>query len=109
MHKHESPGEGRAALRGHDSAPAGYLPLLACAEPHPHRISRADDCSPDFWNNYEKDIKLVKELGSNCFRFSFEWGKLEPKLGEWDEAAFKRYEEIIMCLLVCATGLRSPA
>mmetsp|Transcript_47927 Transcript_47927/g.120006 ORF Transcript_47927/g.120006 Transcript_47927/m.120006 type:complete len:480 (-) Transcript_47927:368-1807(-) len=70
-----------------------------CWRPRVHKHESPDDCSPDFWNNYEKDIKLVKELGSNCFRFSFEWGKLEPKLGEWDEAAFKRYEEIIMCLL----------
>mmetsp|Transcript_28300 Transcript_28300/g.67275 ORF Transcript_28300/g.67275 Transcript_28300/m.67275 type:complete len:455 (-) Transcript_28300:91-1455(-) len=57
-----------------------------------------DDCSPDFWNNYEDDIRLVKSLGSNCFRFSFEWGRLEPERGMWDESAFERYSDILDCL-----------
>eukprot|EP00951_Prasinocladus_malaysianus_P038661 scaffold426306_cov41-Prasinocladus_malaysianus.AAC.1 len=59
--------------------------------------------SPDFWNKYESDIQLVKNLGSNCFRFSFEWGRLEPERDMWDESAFQRYSEIIDCLEVRTT------
>ena len=51
----------------------------------------------------QEDIKLVKGLGSNCFRFSFEWGRLEPGQGKWDESAFQRYSEILDCLDVSAS------
>lgn len=44
----------------------------------------------------------MKGLGSNCFRFSFEWGRLEPSRACWDESAFQRYSEILECLEVRA-------
>mmetsp|Transcript_38674 Transcript_38674/g.109357 ORF Transcript_38674/g.109357 Transcript_38674/m.109357 type:complete len:410 (-) Transcript_38674:307-1536(-) len=46
----------------------------------------------------QEDIKLVKGLGSNCFRFSFEWARLEPTQDVWDESAFQRYSDILDCL-----------
>lgn len=40
---------------------------------------------------YENHLKLAKSLGTNSFRFSFEWSRLEPTgPGMWDAAAAKR-------------------
>lgn len=41
-------------------------------------------------NRYETDIKLAAELGSNSFRFTFEWARIEPQRGIIDEAAIQR-------------------
>ena len=39
---------------------------------------------------YEEDIKNTKQLGCNCFRFSFEWARLEPSKGNIDQSAIER-------------------
>lgn len=49
------------------------------------------------WRLYHKDIKLLKNLGCNAYRFSIEWSKVEPKPGKWDKEALDHY------LKVCET------
>ena len=53
--------------------------------------------SNDFWNLYEDDIKLAAStLGTNSFRFSFEWARIEPKgPGIVDQAAVDRYSHCL--------------
>ena len=48
--------------------------------------------SNNFWELYEDDIKLAATtLGTNSFRFSFEWARIEPKgPGKVDQAAVDR-------------------
>ena len=55
-------------------------------------LASAWKTSNDFWNLYEADIKLAKEtLGTNSFRFSFEWSRIEPKApGQVDQSAVER-------------------
>lgn len=48
----------------------------------------------DFWNNYKNDIKLVKELGCNAFRLSVEWSIIEPREGEFNQAAIDHYRDL---------------
>ena len=33
----------------------------------------------DQWNRYPEDIKLMKELGTNSYRFSLSWSKIMPQ------------------------------
>ncbi|KAL3135656.1 hypothetical protein ABBQ38_006135 [Trebouxia sp. C0009 RCD-2024] len=54
--------------------------------------------SSDFWNNYEQDIRLAKELGSNAFRLSLEWSRIMPSKGHIDQAAVKRYHQMFDCI-----------
>jgi beta-glucosidase len=54
----------------------------------------------DHWNRYKEDIRLMKELSLNAYRFSVEWSKIEPKQGCFDEAALDHYEQVIDELLV---------
>ena len=53
----------------------------------------------DHWNRYKEDIRLMKELSLNAYRFSVEWSKIEPRPGEFDEAALDHYEQVIDELL----------
>ncbi len=38
----------------------------------------------DHWNRYPNDIKLMKDLGVNHYRFSIEWSKIEPQNGNYN-------------------------
>jgi beta-glucosidase len=52
----------------------------------------------DHWNRFREDIALMKDLGVGAYRFSVEWSRLEPQRGAWDEAAARRYHEILDAL-----------
>ncbi|HSX35828.1 MAG TPA: glycoside hydrolase family 1 protein [Patescibacteria group bacterium] len=49
----------------------------------------------DHYNRYAEDFALIKKLGLNTFRFGIEWSRVEPREGEWDQAAIKHYHEYI--------------
>ncbi len=59
---------------------------------------RAGICC-DHWNRYKEDIRLMKELSLNSYRFSVEWSKIEPKQGEFDETTLDHYERVVDELL----------
>ena len=52
----------------------------------------------DFWNLYEEDIQRAADLGSNAFRLSVEWGRIEPMKGQIDAESVARYHAILDCL-----------
>lgn len=54
--------------------------------------------SCDFWNRYEEDLERARALGSNCFRLSLEWHRIEPAKGQIDEAAVQRYHDMFECM-----------
>lgn len=47
---------------------------------------------------YKKDLKLLKELGVNAYRFSIEWSRIQPAENHWDLEAIRRYQEIVQLL-----------
>jgi len=58
--------------------------------PVPYRSASA--C--EHWIRYKKDIKLMKDLGFNSYRFSVSWGKVEPVEGEFNQEALSHYEDV---------------
>lgn len=54
--------------------------------------------SADYWNRYDEDHDLMKQLGLQCFRLGVEWAKIEPEDGHFDLAAVKRYRQILQSL-----------
>ena len=40
-----------------------------------------------WWQNAEADLDRMAELGQNAHRLSLEWSRIEPREGQWDEAA----------------------
>lgn len=52
----------------------------------------------DHFHRYKDDLKLLKELGVNAYRFSLEWSRIQPRENAWDEKAIAHYQEIINIL-----------
>ena len=42
---------------------------------------------------YEEDLKLLKKLNLNTFRFSIEWSRIEPEEGQWNAEALEHYRQ----------------
>jgi len=60
------------------------------------------DATPDVTNHYhlyKEDLKLLKELGVNAYRFSIEWSRIQPREYVWDEEAIAHYQEIVDILI----------
>jgi len=47
----------------------------------------------DEWHRVPEDVRLMKSLGANAYRFSIEWSRLEPQQGTWDDAAWVHYQD----------------
>lgn len=43
------------------------------------------------WSHFEKDIAALKKIGVTHYRFSVEWARVEPRKGEFNEEAIRRY------------------
>lgn len=48
-----------------------------------------------FWSEPEVELDIAKDLGVDVFRLSFDWHRLCPREGVWDEKAADRYLEIL--------------
>lgn len=48
----------------------------------------------DHWNRYKEDIKLMKQLGINSYRFSIEWSKVQPEEGIFDQEVINHYIDL---------------
>lgn len=58
------------------------------------RVQEESGIACDHWNRYKDDIQLLKKTGANSYRFSIEWSKVEPKEGEFDQAALQHYADV---------------
>lgn len=48
----------------------------------------------DAWTRYEEDADLARAAGSNAFRFSISWSRVEPRPGHFDDVALERYRRL---------------
>lgn len=51
--------------------------------------------SCDSWNNIERDIDYMKQIKLNSYRFSFSWEAIEPRQGEYNQAAIDHYHKLL--------------
>ena len=51
------------------------------------------------WELYKEDIRILKELKHQAYRFSIEWSRIEPAQGVHDEEALNRYLEQLRLLI----------
>ena len=49
----------------------------------------------DSWSRYESDADLARNAGANAFRFSVSWSRVEPREGQFDFAALRRYRKLV--------------
>lgn len=67
----------------------------------PGTISHGDrpDVCCDSYHRVEEDVRLLKELGVNSYRFSFSWSRIIPDgLGEVNPAGIAYYKKLIALL-----------
>ncbi|WPC39204.1 glycoside hydrolase family 1 protein [Clostridium sp. JS66] len=56
----------------------------------------SSEVASDFYHKYKEDIKLMKEIGHNSFRFSISWSRLIPDgTGRINEKAVAFYNNVI--------------
>jgi beta-glucosidase len=61
---------------------------------HERRFTRAG-AACDFENRFEEDLDRARALGTNAFRLSIEWSRVEPREGERDAGAVRYYERLL--------------
>jgi beta-glucosidase len=63
----------------------------------PGKIRDGSDATKavDGWNRARDDVRLMKELGVNSYRFSVAWNRIEPEKGRIDEDALRHYGDLI--------------
>jgi beta-glucosidase len=57
------------------------------------REPSGDAC--DHYRLYRQDLKMLKELGLNAYRFSIEWARVEPEEGYISKAALRHYGDVL--------------
>jgi len=53
----------------------------------------------DSFHRYPDDIRLVRDLGFQAYRFSIEWARIEPEEGQFSRAALDHYRRMLACCL----------
>ncbi len=51
------------------------------------------------WQKWQEDFALLKTLDLNAYRFSMDWGRVEPQPGQFDEHALDQYSRMVDRLL----------
>jgi len=59
-----------------------------------HKAGKATD----FYNRFEEDILLAKDMGVNSFRVSIEWSRIEPRQGVIDQEQVAYYKNLIQTI-----------
>jgi beta-glucosidase len=49
----------------------------------------------DHWSRYREDLAELAASGQNAHRFSVEWSRVEPREGEFDQAALAHYADVV--------------
>ncbi|MGD9099911.1 MAG: family 1 glycosylhydrolase [Anaerolineae bacterium] len=60
---------------------------------------RSSRVACNWWQDAAPDLDRLADMGQNALRLSLEWSRIEPREGQWDDAALDRYRELL-------TGLR---
>ncbi|MFC1845539.1 glycoside hydrolase family 1 protein [Candidatus Dependentiae bacterium] len=70
------------------------------------RMPEPSGAACDQWNRYKQDVQLIRNIHLNEYRFSIEWGNVEPEPGVFDLEVLRHYRDL--CDELIANGI-SPA
>lgn len=63
---------------------------------HSSFVEKSGD-AVDHYHRFKEDIELMKSVGLNAYRFSIEWGRIEPEEGKYSQEAVQHYREVLKC------------
>lgn len=52
----------------------------------------------DHYKRYQEDIKIMKDLNLNAYRFSIDWARVEPKEGKFSKKEIQHYLDVVTSL-----------
>jgi len=55
--------------------------------------------SVEHWDRFFDDVPLINRLGATAYRLSIEWARVEPRRGQWDDAAWNGYRARLEALV----------
>ncbi len=67
--------------------------LAEHVKPTIYKEPSGDAC--DQYHRFRDDIRLMSQLGLNCYRFSLEWARIEPEEGEFSAAELDHYRRVL--------------
>ena len=71
-----------------------------CATPGKVEGGHTGDIACDHYHRFEEDVKMMKELGLQAYRFSIAWPRIQPDgKGEINQEGIDFYNRLIDCLL----------
>ena len=62
------------------------------------KIAEPSGLACDQYHLFREDFHLARSLGHTAHRFSLEWSRFEPSDGQWNEEAFRHYDEVFDAL-----------
>lgn len=62
------------------------------------RAKEPSGAACDQYRRFREDFDLAKQLGHTAHRFSVEWSRIEPREGQFDDAALAHYREVVGAL-----------
>jgi beta-glucosidase len=63
----------------------------------PGRVTNGDsaDVACDHYHRYPEDVRLMKELGLDSYRFSISWPRIFPQKGKYNEEGMQFYKNLL--------------
>ncbi|MBX7255670.1 MAG: family 1 glycosylhydrolase [Candidatus Hydrogenedentes bacterium] len=85
-----------ATLPGHPIEGANFAADWWAWEQRPGRIADKSNSqiAAGHYERYESDLDLARQLSMKSLVFSVEWSRVEPVLGEYDDAALAHYRDV---------------
>lgn len=60
-------------------------------------FAEASGDADDSYHHFDEDIQILAESGLNAYRFSIEWGRIEPSRGMISSAEIDHYMRVVDC------------
>jgi len=62
------------------------------------RAAERGDDAVFSWTHFDEDVRALRKMGVNHFRFGVEWARVEPKPGVFNEKAIRQYARMARTL-----------
>jgi beta-glucosidase len=49
----------------------------------------------DSYNRYKEDVRAIKEMGLNAYRFSVDWSRIQPEKGKYSSEGIEYYKNLV--------------
>jgi beta-glucosidase len=56
---------------------------------------QTNDVGAGFYTRYEEDFDLATSIGTNSYRLTIDWTRIEPENDQWNDAALQHYVDVL--------------